>query len=232
MFRMPTKRTSMKPGLRALASCGDGFWECDLKEGTAWFSDWFYEKLAWARDGRRTTLTDLQPQLSPASWNELMAQIRNHLEQDAALDLEFDVRAVGDTLERWRMRGRAHRNAAGRPLYLAGSMREVDGAAEPPSAALACLRNAFDVLPVAAALLDGHAIPLEANRLWREYPAATAAQAIARVRTANSQTAIEFWLDAGEAPSSTVRPLRVRAIAFQHGDARHLIVTLEDRRSD
>jgi hypothetical protein len=234
MMRMPgarTKRTSMKPGLRALASCGDGFWEFDLKDGTAWFSDWFYEKLAWGRDGKRTALTDLQAHLPPTAWNKLMAQIRSHLEQGAALDLEFDVRAAGDSLERWRIRGCAHRNAAGQPVHLAGSMREVDSAAE-PSSALACLRSAFDALPVAAALLDGRASPLEANRLWHEYPPATAAQVIARLRAANSQTAIEFWLDTGEVASAGARPLRVRAIAFQHDGARHLVVTLEDRRND
>jgi hypothetical protein len=235
MFRMPgtqTKRTRMKPGLRALASCGDGFWEFDLKDGTAWFSDWFYEKLAWERDGKPTALTDLQAQLPSTAWNELMAQIRSHLEQGAALDLEFDVRTAGDSLERWRIRGRAHRNAAGQPVHLAGSMREVDRPAE-PSSALAHLRSAFDALPVAAALLDRHATPLEANRLWREYSAVTAAQAIARLRAANSQTAIEFWLDTTSEPANAAaRPLRVRAIAFQHDGARHLVVTLEDRRND
>ncbi len=98
--------------------------------------------------------------------------------------------------------------------------------------ALACLRSAFDALPVAAALLDARATLLEANHLWREYPEVTAAQAIARLRAANSQTAIEFWLDPSEPASAGIRPLRVRAIAFQHDGARHLVVTLEDRRND
>ena len=222
--------------MRALESCGDGFFEFDLLQGSAWFSDWFYEKLAWGRDNKCTALGDLQAQMHPTAWSELMARIRGHLEQGVALDFEFDVRTAGDSLERWRMRGRAHRNEAGQPVYLAGSMREVGSAAHVSGAhsglALVCLRSAFDALPVAAALLDGHATLLEANRLWREYPAITAAQAIARLRAANSQTAIEFWLDPGETASSGVRPLRVRAIAFQHEGARHLVVTLEDRRND
>jgi hypothetical protein len=220
----------MKPGMRALESSGDGFWEFDLLDGSAWFSTWFYEKLGWARDTKRTALGDLQAQMQPLAWQALMAQIRCHLEQGAALDLEFEIRAAGDTLERWRIRGRAHRNNAGRPVCLAGSMCEV-GTAE-ASTMIACVRGAFDSLPVAAALLDARASLLEANRLWREYPAATAQQAIARLRAANSQTAIEFWLDPSETPSGGVRPLRVRAIAFQHDGARHLVVTLEDRRSD
>jgi hypothetical protein len=159
-----------------------------------------------------------------------MARIRCHLEQGAALDSEFEVRAAGDALERWRIRGRAHRNGAGQPMYLAGSMREVNAALE--CAALDRVRGAFDSLPVAAALLDARANLLESNRLWREYPAATVEQAIARLRAANSHTAIEFWLDSGETPKGGVRPLRVRGIAFQHEGARHLVVTLEDRRSD
>jgi PAS domain-containing protein len=225
------KRTSMKPGMRAIASCGDGFWECDLLDGSAWFSDWFYQKLGWVGDAKRTAFADLQAQMPPMAWIELMGKIRSHLEQGAALDLEFEVRTAGDTLERWRVCGRAQRNEAGQPVYLAGSMRAVDREAR-ASSALACLRSAFDALPVAAALLDARATLLEANRLWREYPQATATQAIARLRAANSQTAIEFWLDPGEAASAGIRPLRVRAIAFQHDGARHLVVTLEDRRND
>jgi PAS domain-containing protein len=227
-----TKRTSMKPGMRALESCGDGFWECDLLEGTAWFSDWFYQKLAWSRDAKHTALGDLQTQMQPAAWDTLMTQIRNHLEQGVALDVELEVRVAGDSLERWRVRGRAHRNEAGQPVYLSGSTCQLSYATTDESAILACMRRAFDALPVAAALLDGRATPVEANRLWREYPAATAQRAIGRLRAANSQTAIEFWLDSGETTEAGGRPLRVRAIAFQHEDERHLVVTLEDRRND
>ncbi len=217
--------------MRAIASCGDGFWECDLLNGSAWFSDWFYQRLGWARDAKRTALADLQPRMAPVVWIGFMDKLRSHLEQGAALDLEFEVRTAGDALERWRICGRAHRNKAGQPVYLAGSMRVVDREAH-ASSALACMRSAFDGLPVAAALLDARATLLEANRLWREYPDATTSQAIARLRAANSQTAIEFWLDAGETSSAGIQPLRVRAIAFQHVGARHLVVTLEDRRND
>jgi hypothetical protein len=97
---------------------------------------------------------------------------------------------------------------------------------------MACLASAFDALPVAAALLDSHATVIVANQLWREFPEPIATQAITRLRAANSQTAIEFWLDEGEHLRSSARQLRVRAVAFQHEGSRHLAVTLEDRRSD
>jgi hypothetical protein len=70
------------------------------------------------------------------------------------------------------------------------------------------------------------------NQQWRDVPEALSTQAIARLKAANSQTAIEFWLDQGAGCEAGPRRLRVRAIAFQHENARHLAVTLEDRRSD
>jgi hypothetical protein len=222
----------MKPGLRALAACGDGFWELDLIAGSAWFSDWFYRKLDWRRDTKHSTLGDLQPALSPEAWDRLMGMFRDHLEKRLPLDLEIDVN-VGVRLERWRVRGAAQRNDAGQPVYLAGSMLEIrDDPAQADASMTARLGSAFDALPVAAALLDGHATVIVSNQLWREFPAAIAEQAIARLRAANSQTAIEFWLDEAAQGHAGGRQLRVRAVAFQHDGSRHLAVTLEDRRSD
>lgn len=229
----PPRPKAMKPGLRALDACGDGFWELDLIAGSAWFNDWFYRKLDWPQNVKRSTLGDLQPALRPGGWERLIATFRDHLEKGLPLDLEIEVGLPGAQLERWRMRGSALRNGAGQPIYLAGNMREVS--AEPArsgASVLGCLGSAFDALPVAAALLDSHAAVIATNQLWREFPQTTAAQAIARLRAANSQTAIEFWIDESAAPRPGGRPLRVRAIAFQHEGSRHLAVTLEDRRSD
>jgi hypothetical protein len=223
----------MKPGLRALEACGDGFWECDLVAGSAWFNDWFYRKLDWPQDAKRSTLDDLQAALRPGAWDRLTGMFRDHLEKGFPLDLEIDVEVPGAQLERWRMRGSVQRNNAGQPVYLVGSMREVrDEPTNPDASIAASLGSAFNALPVAAALLDSRASVIVANQLWREFPEATSGQAIARLRAANSQTAIEFWLDEGAHPHAGGRQLRVRAVAFQHEGSRHLAVTLEDRRSD
>jgi hypothetical protein len=225
-------RAKSRPGLRALEACGGGFWEFDLIDGSAWFNDWFYRKLDWVRDARRPVLGDLEPVLRPAAWARLMSTFRDHLERGNPLDLEIEVEVAGQRLERWRMRGSAQRNGAGQPVYLAGSMWEVSDQPEREEVGtIGSLRGAFDALPVAAALLDSHAAVLVSNQLWSAFPGATAAQALARLRAANSQTAIEFWLDQ-DSECGSARQLRVRAIAFQHEGSRHLVVTLEDRRSD
>ena len=227
------KRRTAKPGLRALEACGDGFWELDLKDGSVWYSEWFYQKLDWPTETKRTTLGDLESRLQPAAWTELVARIREHLEQGRPLDLDLEVSLADGTARRWQIKGSAQRNGAGQPEHLAGSMREVDEGAPPPATSvLLGVRGAFDALPVAAALLDARAVLLEANRQWHELPAATTTQALARLRAANSHTAIGFWVDQGEEFDAGPRHLRVRAVAFQHDGARHLTVTLEDRRTD
>jgi hypothetical protein len=229
----PRKRNT-KPGARALAACGDGFWELDLRDGSAWYSEWFYQKLSWAAETKRTTLGELEPLFQPTAWIELMARFREHLEQGRPLDLDFRLTLPDGSMPWWHIQGSAHRNEAGQPVHLSGSMRDVS--AEPRQLGgaldLQAVRGAFDALPVAAALLDARATLLQANRQWQEFPAVTTAQALARLRAANSQTAIEFWLDQGDGFDAGPRCLRVRAIAFQHEGARHLAVTLEDRRSD
>jgi hypothetical protein len=230
----PRKRTAAKPGLKALQACGDGFWELDLKDGSAWYSEWFYQKLGWPTETKRTTLKDLEPILQPAAWAGLMTRIREQLEQSRPLDLDFEAAVPGAPPERWQIRGSAQRNAAGQPESLAGSMRVVGADARPGGSTSDLLgaQSAFEALPIAAAILDARAALLQGNRQWQDLPPATTAQALARLKAANSQTAIEFWLDQGEEFDAGPRRLRVRAIAFQHEGTRHLAVTLEDRRSD
>ena len=150
-------RKAHLPGMRALNAGGDGFWELDLVEGSAWFNDWVYRKLQWASDGQRTTLYRLQPRLRPDTWETLLRGIREHLEQRTALIAELCVQLGEDRCEWWQLRGAAQRNDAGQPVYLAGSVRDISAEhydRQALSASLFLLRGAFEVLPVAAALLD------------------------------------------------------------------------------
>jgi hypothetical protein len=219
-------RKAPQPGWLALNACGDGFWEFDLMSGSAWFSDWFYRKLGWS-EARRSML-DLQPLMRPADWEELMRKLRAQLEQAQPLDLELRVR-VADSLECWQLRGAAQRNAAGQPIGLAGSVREVTKKPAPePSPGLACSCGAFESLPLAAALIDAHSAVLAANRKWREIPERAAAHAV-RCLLASGTT--EEWLILKQegALGSSPQPLRARMARFHHGGLQHLVVMLDER---
>jgi hypothetical protein len=219
-------RKAPQAGWLALNACGDGFWEFDLLSGSAWFSDWFYRKLGWS-EARRSML-DLQPLMRPADWDGLMRKLRGQLEQAQPLDLELRVR-VADSLECWQLRGAAQRNAAGQPIGLAGSVREVGAEPAPGERpGLACYCGAFDALPVAAALIDAQSAILAANRKWRALPELAAAHAI-RCLVASGPTEEWLALKPQGAPGSCPRPLRARAAPFDHEGLRHLVVMLDER---
>jgi PAS domain-containing protein len=104
---------------------GGGLWGLDLWDGSAWFSDWFYQRLQWPTEVRRTRLDDLRPDLAAGAWEVLLRQIRNHLELQTPLDAEIQVQVKGGQIEWWRMQGSAERNPGGQPVRLAGSMHDI-----------------------------------------------------------------------------------------------------------
>jgi len=97
----------------------------DLWNGSAWFSDWFYQRLQWPAEVRRTRLDELQPNLPDGAWESLLLAIRDHLERQVPLDVNVCARLEDGRTECWRIQGLAERNAAGQPVYLECSTREV-----------------------------------------------------------------------------------------------------------
>ena len=108
-----------------MQASGDGFWELDLANGSAWFSDWFCTRLQWGEVSRLPAFGDLRPLMSSATWDALLRQFRSHLEQKSPLDAEFPVQLPSGQVEWWRMRGSAHRGDTGHPTHCAGSVRDV-----------------------------------------------------------------------------------------------------------
>jgi PAS domain-containing protein len=108
-----------------MQASGDGFWELDLADGSAWFSDWFCPRLHWTGAARRPAFHDLRPIMSPASWDALLRKLRSHLEERSPLDAEFQVQLAEGQTEWWLMHGSAQRNAVGLPTHFAGCVRDV-----------------------------------------------------------------------------------------------------------
>jgi hypothetical protein len=102
-----------------------GLWGLDLWNGSAWFSDWFYQRLQWPTELRRTRLEDLRPNLAAGAWELLLLQIRSHLELQTPLDAEIQVQLQGGQIEWWRIQGSAERNPGAQPVRLAGSVRDI-----------------------------------------------------------------------------------------------------------
>ena len=113
------------PGARAMQASGDGFWELDLADGSAWFSDWFCTRLQWSESARRPAFSDLRPIMSPETWDALLRKLRSHLEERTPLDAQFSVQLAAGQTERWQMRGSAQRNGVGHPTHFAGCIRDI-----------------------------------------------------------------------------------------------------------
>jgi PAS domain-containing protein len=111
--------------MRAMQASGDGFWELDLADGSAWFSDWFAPRLKDSDPSRRPAFNDLRPIMSMENWDSLLRKLRAHLEERTPLDTEFQVQPSSDRTEWWHLRGCAQRNDAGHPTHFAGSVRDI-----------------------------------------------------------------------------------------------------------
>jgi PAS domain-containing protein len=121
----PYSNKSPAPGARAMKASGDGFWELNLADGSAWFSDWFCPRLQWSEETRRPALSDLRPIMSSETWHTLLRNLRSHLEEQSPLDAEFQVQLATGQLEWWHLRGSAQRADAGHPTHFAGCVRDV-----------------------------------------------------------------------------------------------------------
>jgi len=113
------------PGARAMHASGDGFWELDLVDGSAWFSDWFCRRLEWTEPAKRAAFSDLKPLMRPEAWDALLHKLRLHLEERTPLDTEFQVQLAQGRTEWWHMRGSAQRSNTGHPTHFAGCVRDV-----------------------------------------------------------------------------------------------------------
>lgn len=154
-------RRGTKPGLRALAACGDGFWELDLLNGSAWYSDWFYRRLGWPLEAKRSALEDLREVVDAEQWAGFMRSLRAHLEQAAPLELRLSVKCVDGSRQWWHFKGSAERTQTGLPVHLAGCARELQ-----PAESSSCACGIFDALPGAVAILDSEGRTLFANQAW------------------------------------------------------------------
>lgn len=114
-----------------MQASGDGFWELDLADGSAWFSDWFCPRMPWSDAVRRPAFHDLRRLMAPDTWEGLLRNLRAHLEERLPLDTEFQVKLGRDRTEWWHLRGEALRNDAGHPTHCAGCVRDVTAARAP-----------------------------------------------------------------------------------------------------
>jgi len=248
IMRKPHAKTRPS-GLRALDACGHGFWELNLLDGSAWFSDWFAAQLGWDPASMPTTWAALRNVLTPEAWDQVLSDMRAHLERREPFDVEVAVSAPDGVARCWRMRGEAERNDVGQAHYFSGGVADVSAAYDAAAAVhreLALLDRGFEALPTAAALLDARGHILRCNGSWRasgapsdrDYFAASseagqmsveaAAELESGLREVLGGTRGEYANTHEIVTAERRRRLRVRARPFEVEGARRLAVVHEE----
>jgi PAS domain-containing protein len=235
------------PGLRALEASGDGHWEIDLSDGSTWFSAWFATRLAWTESNRVQKWSALRPVMRDDTWNGLLRDMRQHLEEHAPLDREFEVRVASGEARWWRIRGCAERNAQRQPVHLAGSIQDVsEERAHRISldAELKLLRSGFEALPAAAAILSAEGRILRVNGRWQaladsdprsgsrygvdeDFFDFVGTAAAARLKALAAEPGAECSTTFASPRREGIRRLRLRARAFDAAGPK-LVVTQSD----
>ncbi|HTV49808.1 MAG TPA: PAS domain-containing protein [Steroidobacteraceae bacterium] len=113
---------------RAIRGTQDGLWEWDLAEQSLWVSPRYEAILGYAMGSVSSVARTPNSLVHPEDVEICRSAQRAHFERNEPYDLEVRMRnAAGEY--RWiRMRGEADRDAAGRPLRLAGSIQDVSEA--------------------------------------------------------------------------------------------------------
>ncbi|MFL6575365.1 MAG: PAS domain-containing protein, partial [Povalibacter sp.] len=157
---------------RAIRGTSDGLYDWDLLTGHVWYAARFSEIIGHAGSTFPETFNAFQNVLHPDDRQMVLQKIRKHLENQVSLDVRCRVVGHGGRLIWCRMRGEAERDAAGRPLRLAGSISDVSAqiAAEE---ALGRSQNFYgtilDSLPFYVAYVNREENVVYANRQFQEF---------------------------------------------------------------
>jgi PAS domain S-box-containing protein len=108
----------------AVAASLDGLWEWDLATGHVFYSDRFLELLGYQRDEAPATLDFVNGILHPEDENAVWAADR-HLMDPKSYDAEFRLRTKGGEYRWFLARGQVQWDAAGRPVRIAGSLKDI-----------------------------------------------------------------------------------------------------------
>lgn len=107
---------------RAVAGSREGLFEWDMVAGTLYCTPFMTELLGQPKDEAHNLHALLRQSLDNLHANQVSATLQQHLgsDSDKHISIEFDVAG-----RRMELRGRAHRDEDGSPIYMAGSLREL-----------------------------------------------------------------------------------------------------------
>jgi PAS domain S-box-containing protein len=108
---------------RTMRATRDGVWEVDVPGETYWFGPRFEELLGFATGELEHSAERVEALLHPEDRARVHETMQTHLRDDSSFDIETRIRHKRGHYEWVRLRAQAERDAAGHPLWVAGSMQ-------------------------------------------------------------------------------------------------------------
>ena len=157
---------------RAVRGTSDGLYDWDLLTGHVWYASRFREIIGHADKEFPDTFNAFQSLLPDDDRQLVLSRIRAHLENRNPLDVRCRINVAGGGVIWCRLRGRAERDAAGKPLRLAGSISDISAqtlAEQALTRSQDFYGTILDQLPLFIAYADRRERIVYANRKFQEF---------------------------------------------------------------
>ncbi|HEY8509637.1 MAG TPA: response regulator, partial [Steroidobacteraceae bacterium] len=110
---------------RAARSSSEGHWEYELATGRVWVSEAFEELMGREPQERTVSIAEYESWYHPDDVGTMRSATEAHFESEARYDIQVRLLNANGEWRWFRSRGRAERDASGRPLRFSGSIQDV-----------------------------------------------------------------------------------------------------------
>ena len=135
----------------AVQGSNDGLWDWDILTDREWWSPRFYGLLGYEVREIEASYASFQDMLHPEDKDRTLELVRAHLNDHAPYDIEFRLRRKSGEYRWFSARGQALWDASGKPIRMAGSIRDITDRKKAEQA----LRDSESRLLLALEALDG-----------------------------------------------------------------------------
>jgi two-component system sensor histidine kinase/response regulator len=108
---------------RTMRATRDGVWELDVPHDSVWLGPRFEEILGFAPGELEHSAARIDTLMHPDDLGMAHRVMKSHLRDDSPFDFEARIRHKQGHYEWVRLRAQAERDAAGKPIWLAGSLQ-------------------------------------------------------------------------------------------------------------
>lgn len=210
---------------RAVRGTSDGLYDWNLSTGHVWYAARFREILGYGADEFPDTFTAFQHALHEDDRQQVLENIRAHLEAGGALDVRCRLYTRTGSAVWCRLRGQAERDAAGRPCRLAGSISDISAqltAEAELQRSQSFYGTVLNSLPLFIAYSDRDERVVFANRSFEEF--------FGFKQEHGTTLSVESVL--GAKRYAAVAPLMRRALAGETFDVQARLQDVKGRRVD